>query len=236
MPEEATESNQDWDLLLSEDGSSTLLSKKFGVTYHSRHGALRESEHVFIHAGLDYILKEQKEIHIFEMGFGTGLNAYLSLIYALKHQIQIQYAAYELHPLPRTLAKQLNYTELLPEYANLFQLLHDIEWNKLQKLHPNFSILKEEKNILDFEYQNVFDVIFYDAFAPETQSELWDAPMMQKMYDSLKPGGVLVTYCAKGVFKRTLKSIGFEVQAIPGPPGKREMTRGVKLKSNELGF
>lgn len=229
-----TESNQDWDLLLSEDGSSTLLSKEFGVTYHSKHGALQESEHVFINAGLDFVRNNQEEIHIFEMGFGTGLNAYLSLIYALKHQIQIQYSAYELHPLPRDLVKQLNYTALLPEHANLFQLLHDIQWNKLQKLHPSFSIIKEEENILNIEYQNAFDVIFYDAFAPETQSELWETPVMQKMYEALKPNGVLVTYCAKGAFKRTLKSIGFEVQSIPGPPGKREMTRAVKPETIHL--
>jgi tRNA U34 5-methylaminomethyl-2-thiouridine-forming methyltransferase MnmC len=98
----------------------------------------------------------------------------------------------------------------------------------MQKLHPNFSINKVEKNIFDFNYEDSFDVIFYDAFAPETQGELWEAPIMEKMYKSLKSDGVLVTYCAKGVFKRTLKSIGFEVQSIPGPPGKREMTRAVK--------
>jgi tRNA U34 5-methylaminomethyl-2-thiouridine-forming methyltransferase MnmC len=225
---DAQETNNTWDLLLSEDGSSTLLSNNYGVTYHSRHGALQESEHVFIKSGLDFIKEDKNEIHIFEMGFGTGLNAYLSLLYALRNNLNIQYTSFELHPLPRDLVKQLNYTELLPEHANLFQLIHDIDWNKMQKLHPNFSINKVERNILDFSYEETFDVIFYDAFAPETQGKLWEAPIMEKMYQSLKNDGVLVTYCAKGVFKRTLKAIGFEVQSIPGPPGKREMTRAVR--------
>jgi len=223
------ETNNTWDLLVSEDGSSTLLSNKFGVTYHSKHGALQESEHVFIKSGLDFIKTDKQELNIFEMGFGTGLNAYLSLLYALRNNLNIQYTSYELHPLPRDLVKELNYTDLLPEYANLFQLIHDIDWNKMQKLHPNFSINKVEENILNFDYHDNFDVIFYDAFAPETQHELWETPIMEKMHEGLKSNGVLVTYCAKGEFKRTLKSIGFEVQSIPGPPGKREMTRAVKV-------
>jgi len=223
------ETNNTWDLLVSEDGSSTLLSNKFGVTYHSKHGALQESEHVFIKSGLDFIKTDKQELNIFEMGFGTGLNAYLSLLYALRNNLNIQYTSYELHPLPRDLVKELNYTDLLPEYANLFQLIHDIDWNKMQKLHPNFSINKVEENILNFDYNDNFDVIFYDAFAPETQHELWETPIMEKMHEGLKSNGVLVTYCAKGEFKRTLKSIGFEVQSIPGPPGKREMTRAVKV-------
>ena len=222
--------DESWELQISEDGSSTLLSKKYGVTYHSRHGALQESEHVFIQAGLEACQNDQEEIHVFEMGFGTGLNAYLSLLYALKNDIPIDYTTCELNPLPASLSRELNYPELLNnQHKNLFHLLHDIEWDKKQKLHPDFSILKEAKSIQETDYHDCFDVIFYDAFAPETQPELWNKEIMDKMYRSLKPGGILVTYCAKGEFKRTLKSIGFEVESIPGPPGKREMTRARKL-------
>lgn len=218
----------------TSDGSHSLQSEHFGVAYHSTHGAIQESQHVFIEAGLrPFILAEQKEIKVFEMGFGSGLNAYLVALEAEKHPtIQFHYVGIELYPITMALAASLNYPVQLGRVANdpLFLMLHSAPWEEAQALLPNFSFRKLQA---DFQTstlpQNWANTLFFDAFAPTSQAELWEEEALQKAAATLAPGGHLVTYCAKGVVKRSLKSLGLAVSALPGPPGKREMTRATKV-------
>ncbi len=212
------------------DGSPSIFSEQFGVSYHSMHGAIQETEHVFIEAGLRYRAAELEELSILGIGMGTGLNAYMTYLEAERQQLKINYVTIEAFPLEFVVAEQLNYAELLgkEDTQALFLTLHEAAWGKTQELSPCFKFTKWLKRFEEIDFMNQFDVIYFDAFAPNAQPELWEADLLTKMYHALKPNGVLVTYCAKGVVKRTLKAIGFEVQAIPGPPRKREMTRAVK--------
>jgi tRNA U34 5-methylaminomethyl-2-thiouridine-forming methyltransferase MnmC len=215
-------------LQLSNDGSHTLISEKYQVTYHSIHGAVTESNVVFIDAGLNY-LKEGKHstLSVFEMGFGTGLNALLAFIWAEKNQIKLIYHTVEAYPVDRVLTDQLNYSEILGHHG-VFQLLHSCEWNKQISLSPYFSFCKYHTKVENLDSDFKSDVIFFDAFSPASQPQLWEPPLLAKMYHMLNDFGVLVSYCAQGAFKRNLKTVGFRVEGIPGPPGKREMTRAIK--------
>ena len=219
------------ELLLTADGSHTLRSKRFGVTYHSIHGAVHESRHVFMQAGIEAIrTPATTELSILEMGFGTGLNALLVRQFAENYPaINVHYRTYELFPLDEAAAANLNYaSEIGVPRAELDQL-HGLPWEGEQVIVPNFTFVKHQRSFLD-EGERPYapasvDVIFYDAFAPGSQPELWTKTAMEICYAALRPGGVLVTYCAKGQFKRDLRAAGFRVEAIPGPPKKREMTR-----------
>lgn len=219
-----------WIVFESRDGSSTLLSEKFGVTYHSKYGAMQESKHVFIREGLFYKCLEKKELSILEMGFGTGLNALLTCLEANNLGIKVNYTAVEQFPVDLETAIKLNYCEMLGLVNGqcVFQTLHECPWGTSTKISDHFSLLKLQQT---FELGNIndrFDIIYFDAFAPNVQPELWEAPIMKKMFNVLNQKGILVTYCAKGDFKRTLKSIGFDVKTLKGPPGKREMVRAIK--------
>lgn len=217
------------ELLDTQDGSHTLISKQFGVSYHSKYGAIKESEHVFIDAGLKArMLRDKNPISILEYGFGTGLNAYLSFLCAQQHQRVISYTGIEAFPISQELAATLNYPQVLQVPASTYLQLHELDWGTLHHLSAHFSFTKILGQIEDQVFNAQFDVLFFDAFAPTAQPELWEERLLQKAFQALKPGGIFVTYCAKGVVKRTLKSIGFKVEALPGPPGKREMTRGIK--------
>ncbi len=215
----------------TQDGSHSILSSQFGVSYHSKYGAIQESRHVFIEAGLHRKALLQKEMTVLEIGFGTGLNAFLTLLAALEHQWQISYEGIDAYPVEVAQIAKLNYPTLLgaenrkPEFLQL----HFAEWAKKVNIHPLFTFCKQKIYFEDVHYDSQFDLVYFDAFAPDTQPQLWEPPLLSKMYTALKPKGILVTYCAKGTVKRAFKSVGFQVEALPGPPGKREMTRCLKL-------
>lgn len=216
-------------IIATEDGTPTIQSAKFGVTYHSIHGAIQETNTVFINAGLSYKAQSCSALSVLGIGFGTGLNAFMTFLEAEKKELSIDYVGVEAYPLSSDIFTNLNYPSLLNEVEkkSIFLQMHQLE-NEYQNLSPNFKFLKKIAHFEDLDYHQVFDIIYYDAFAPNAQPELWEAPILAKMYKALKKEGVLATYCAKGVFKRTLKSVGFEVEGLPGPKGKREMTRAIK--------
>lgn len=218
------------EIINTADGSHSLLSEQFGVTYHSKHGAIQETQHVFIDAGLLPKAASTKNLAVLEIGFGSGLNVFMTYLLAEQQGLNIDLVTYENYPISIEKANNLNYPEQLDAKAaaHLFHELHTHPWNQKIQLAPFFSFEKIQKDFQTIDYQNKFDVIYFDAFAPNAQPELWEEELLASMFKALKKDGVLTTYCAKGVVKRTLKSVGFEIEAIPGPPGKREMTRAWK--------
>lgn len=215
-------------LIETEDGSHSLRSTQFGVSYHSKYGAIQESKHVFIEAGLAPVANTKSDIRILEMGFGTGLNAYLSLLYGQQYQKSIYFETVETAPISGEQAQSLNYPALLKADSKEFIDLHTANWDTVVAVTPEFTLCKWLNDVQEAPLSGNFDVVFFDAFAPSSQPELWEAPVLEKLFQALSPGGIFVTYCAKGVVKRCLRSIGFTIEGIPGPPGKREMTRGIK--------
>jgi tRNA U34 5-methylaminomethyl-2-thiouridine-forming methyltransferase MnmC len=228
--------------VITKDGSHTIAIPEMNVTYHSIHGAIQESEHVFIEAGLrssgrfiEFELGSKNNRPgdlnaIFEMGFGTGLNALLTLIEAEKTKQKIHYTSIELFPLTKEETKTLNYcaelnrNDLLPT----FNQFHECEWEKDILITPFFTFHKTNKNLTDFTVNTIFDLVYFDAFAPTVQPELWTKEIFEKIYSMISPGGILVTYCSKGDVRRAMIAAGFTVEKIPGPKGKREMLRAVK--------
>ena len=220
-------------LIQTNDGSSSLLNTTLNETYHSTHGAIQESTHVFINNGLQYFVEKNHpaSVSVFEVGFGTGLNALLALLFSEENKIKVDYTSIEAFPIDWEIASQLNYPEQLKrnDTQNYFQQLHQVEWSKRIKVSEKFSLLKVKTPIQGFEFlQAQFDVIFFDAFAPTKQPEMWALPVLERIVHAIKPGGVFVTYCAKGQVKRDLKSLGMFVESLAGPPGKREMVRAIK--------
>ena len=217
------------EIYITEDGSHSIRSNRFGVGYHSKHGAIDEAYHVFIDAALRFKAVVQKDINILEIGFGTGLNAFITYLEAIKRNLHITYTAVEAYPITIDQAETLNYPRLLnTEKQDFYLNMHRAEWNTSICLDESFSINKQLIKFEELNFINEFDIIYFDAFAPNAQPELWSQEMMQKMYQALKENGILTTYCAKGVVKRTMKSVGFTIEALPGPPFKREMTRAIK--------
>ncbi|MFT3932315.1 MAG: tRNA (5-methylaminomethyl-2-thiouridine)(34)-methyltransferase MnmD [Chitinophagaceae bacterium] len=220
-------------IILTTDGSHSIAIPEMGVTYHSSHGAIQESEHVFIKTGLHYLqatFPSLSEIRVFEMGFGTGLNALLTLIEAEKKQQQIFYHSIERFPLQQDLYQSLNYCTAL-QRADLqaqFDLLHDSPWNIKTDINPNFSLLKTQENLASFTSSEKFHLVYFDAFAPENQPELWTQEVFEKLFYMMEPGGVLTTYCSKSIVRKAMKAAGFTVEKIPGPPHKREIVRAAK--------
>lgn len=217
-------------LVITEDGSTSIFIEEFNEHFHSIHGAIQESMHVFINAGLQYKSSGQAELSILEIGFGSGLNALLTCIEAITHGINIQYTAVEKYPLDPEYYKKLNYCTLLEQEncTSHYTSIYSFPWEKEYAVAPGFHLLKLECDIQHMEFADQFDIIYFDAFAPAAQPELWSTAIFTSMYNALKVGGVLVTYCAKGEVKRTMKQVGFNIEALPGPKGKREMTRAVK--------
>lgn len=217
------------EIITTSDGSKTIFIPEMEENYHSGHGALQEARHVFIKNGLQN-LNIAGEINIFEMGFGTGLNALLTMIEAEQNQQEIYYCGIEAYPVEKDLIKQIGYETLFEkQFESPFLELHSSEWNKLKSISDFFKFEKILQKIEDYEAESEkFDLIYFDAFGPRAQKEMWSPEILSKMFKMLKNGGILVTYCANGQFKRDLKSIGFSVEALPGPPGKREMTRALK--------
>ncbi len=217
------------ELFTTGDGSHSVYAEKFGEPYHSRHGAIQESNHVFIESGLSFINKNKSEINIFEMGYGTGLNGVLTSIYARENKIKVNYQAIEKFPLSEEKIASLNYFELL-DISQTFYLEHHKNQEGINKnIHSHFHLELQEGDLNEIELPSThFDLIYFDAFAPAAQPELWTEAVFAKLFRCLKPGGILTTYCAKGIVKRAMKAAGFIVEGIPGPPGKREMTRCLK--------
>lgn len=214
----------------TQDGSHSIFSEKYGVSYHSKYGAVQETQHVFINAALRPKALKHKELSVLEIGFGTGLNAFMSYLEAKKFALNLQYTAIEAYPISFEEAQLLNFPKILKkeEEASFFLNMHRAGWGESTLLDEHFTINKQQQLFEDIDYRDQFDIIYYDAFAPNAQPELWEQGIMSKMFKALKRGGFLVTYCAKGVVKRVMKSVGFEIEALKGPPGKREMTRAVK--------
>ncbi len=211
------------EIVKTSDGSKTVFNKEFNATYHSIKGAVTESKHVFIEAGLNYTVKVfGNEINILEVGFGTGLNAALTFEESEKQDLKIVYYGVEKFPLEKDAADKL-------EYNSFHQKIVDLEWNKKIEVSKNLTFTKFELDIHELETEMKFHCIYFDAFAPEVQPELWTEKLFFRLKDLLLERGCIVTYCAKGDFKRMLKKIGMKVETLPGAPGKREMTRAVKI-------
>jgi len=233
----------DNDLRICEDGSHTLFSALVGECYHSMHGAYTESMHIFINAGFRYILEIQSnlrsnlktetipQVRILEVGLGTGLNALLTILETEKENTPVSYLALEPFPIHSDIIQQLNYSAYISgNSTQFFEAIHSCDWNQIHQLFPNFSFRKMLTGFLEAKLiSGSFDLIYFDAFSPEAQPDLWEPEVFVKCFELLDKDGILVTYCAKGRVKRALKAAGFTVENLPGPPRKREITRAHKL-------
>lgn len=237
-------------LIVTKDGSHTIEGDG-GITYHSIFGAIGESRHIFINAGLRALAGEWSSarsgsgseaiggrhmgtefasIRIFEMGLGTGLNALLSMLEAVDIGRPIVYEAVETTPLRLSLVRELNYCRLLgqPEWEPLFEKLHSVSWERPVRLQPDFELYKTRTDGAAYTLRQPADLVYYNAFDPVTQPELWAPAVFEKLYHQMAPGAILVTYCCKGSVQRALRSAGFVIEKLPGPAGKREMLRAFK--------
>jgi tRNA U34 5-methylaminomethyl-2-thiouridine-forming methyltransferase MnmC len=222
---------QEVEIILTGDGSHSLLNTALNETYHSRHGARQESLHVFIRNGLDYFVEKYKPGHVFilEVGFGTGLNALLSLERSDAMNATVSYTTVEPYPVNEQIWSRLNYAER-DRQRSYFEQLHESSWGVDHALNSKFVFRKERSKIQDLELSlRQFDLVFFDAFAPGKQPEMWSLDIMTKIESAMRPNGALVTYSATGELKRNLRSLGMQVESIPGAPGKKEMTRASKV-------
>ncbi len=219
------------EIIKSKDGSSTIYNSSLDEHYHSTHGAVQEAEHVFIDAGLKFRLQSQpKRLNVFEMGLGTGLNAILTAIHGNELKTEIDYSSIEAFPLEDIILEKLNYGDYWgSKGVSLFNMIHAIPWQQKSRLYPGFFFQKIQTDFESYDATQAFDLIYWDAFGPRVQPELWDEAIFEKLYAMCADGGVLVTYSAKGSVKRAMISSGFQVEKIPGPPGKREMLRATKI-------
>lgn len=215
----------DLTIITTEDGSHSLRNEQLQETYHSVHGAVQESKHVFIQHGFDHQVKRNPPaLRILEAGFGTGLNALLTAMHA---HIPVYYESWERYPLSIEVIDQLNYGNQL-DAGELFKAMHTAPWNLAVAISSHFTLCKRSVDLLNEMPVGQFDIIYYDAFAPSKQPALWEIDILRKMTDTLVPGGVFVTYCAKGQLKRDLSSLGLTVETLAGPPGKKEMVRATR--------
>jgi tRNA U34 5-methylaminomethyl-2-thiouridine-forming methyltransferase MnmC len=216
------------EIIKTLDGSTTIHLKEWDECYHSKHGAIQEAKHVFIKNGLT--LFEKDPVSILEIGFGTGLNAFITFLESIKKNQKIDYVGVEAYPVNAEEVLAMNYVEELNalEFHNIFEKMHKGEWDNKVEICDQFSLTKRKQFFDEIDDFETFDLIYFDAFGYRVQPELWSTEIFQKMYNSLKPNGVLVTYAARGVVKRSMISVGFTVEKLAGPPGKREMFRAFK--------
>mgnify|MGYP001174106028 CR=1 FL=1 len=216
------------ELIVTGDGSHSLLNPQLNETYHSVHGAVRESRHVFIQEGLAYWTERNAgSVSILEIGFGTGLNALLALEFSQNTEREIYYHTLEAYPLESTVYSQLNYGEKIMGREWLTRL-HEAPWGTRHAMTERFTIKKDKERLQDLEIDAAgYDLVFFDAFAPSRQPEMWELPVLQKVVAGLRPSGVFVTYCARGQVKRDLRGLGLVLETLPGPPGKKEMIRAI---------
>ncbi|MEN1785394.1 MAG: tRNA (5-methylaminomethyl-2-thiouridine)(34)-methyltransferase MnmD [Bacteroidota bacterium] len=210
------------------DGTLTLRLEDWDEQYHSKHGALQEAFHVFIKHGLHHLTTTTP--YILEMGFGTGLNALVSYAEAKSHQLNINYTGVEAFPVKKEEWEALEYGTILPrnDLETVIGAIHDAPWEQKTPIADCFTLTKHQMDFFDFESSINFDLVYFDAFGPRVQPELWTVEIFAKMYKVLRAGGILVTYSAKGSVRRAMLEVGFKVERLPGPPGKREMLRATK--------
>lgn len=216
------------EIIVTGDGSVTIHLPEMKESYHSKFGAIREAYHVFIQNGL--ALTNGQPVAILEIGFGTGLNAFITYLESLKSGQQIHYTGVEAYPVELEEALQLNYvTELQAmEEQPVFEAMHANKWEEKAIINDKFTLIKQHKFFQDIEDTDLYDLIYFDAFGYHAQPELWSEEIFAKMYKALKPNGILVTYACRTVIKNAMKTAGFLTEKLPGPPGKREMLRGYK--------
>lgn len=227
------------EIILTEDGSATLYIPELNEHYHSIHGAVQESQHIFIRAGFQYYISQYKgisSIQVLEAGFGTGLNAYLTMEEADITRQSVQYCSLEKYPLSGDEVAALNYMSVMehPKPDN-FKAIHETVWEENNHISPYFMLRKCQCDFrtVDLE-QEKYNIIYYDAFNPNVQPDLWTEEVFYPFYNALVFGGILVTYCVKGTVKRALRSVGFSLERLPGPPGKREMLRATKVSQKDI--
>lgn len=215
------------EIIITSDGSTTIHLPDWNEHYHSKHGAIQEAYHVFIKMGLNEF---EGDIAILEIGFGTGLNAFITYLEALKRNLKISYTGIEAYPVAIEEIQKLNYIEELKaeQYYSAFNSLHEIPWEETHDIATNFQLIKRKQFFKEIEDQEAHHLIYFDAFGARVQPELWTPEIFQIMYNALKENGVLVTYAAKGSVRRAMQEVGFEVERLEGPPGKREMLRATK--------
>lgn len=215
------------ELKVTADGSHTFYLPEFDEHYHSTHGAIQEAKHIYIDAGFGYC--SRNNISILEIGFGTGLNCLLTVMATKQTNKQVVYDTVELYPLENKQIQMLNYTNNLEsEYQQIYQQIHSCDWNNTQTICADFMLRKIEGDIKKIELDSNYDLIYFDAFAPDVQPELWDEELFQKIYNRCNKGAILMTYCSKGIVKQALRSVGFIVKRLPGPLGKRHILRATK--------
>lgn len=217
------------EIIQTSDGSTSILLPEWNETYHSKHGAIQEAKHVFIQNGLS--LFQGQSVSILEIGFGTGLNAFITYLEAQKSNQKIEYTGIEAYPVAAEDVAKMNYVEELDAVSekDLFLKMHESDWNQREILSPDFSLEKQNIKFQEIDDKNKYDLIYFDAFGFRVQPELWSLEIFQKMHAALKPEGVLVTYACRNSIKNAMIEAGFSTEKLPGPPGKREMLRARKL-------
>jgi len=215
-------------IILTDDGSNSLYSEKFNENYHSSFGAITESSHIFINNGLKRITADK--INILEVGFGTGLNCLLTFLELSNSFQMVRYETIEPYPIKPAILYQINYPSLLSSDAKeLYDLIISSIWNNEVNIKSHGKLRKFHQKIEDFDFCRTYHLVYFDAFSPDIQPEMWSEAIFRKIYDAMLPEGILVTYSCKGTVKRTLKSVGFTIQKLAGPPGKREMLLAKKI-------
>jgi tRNA U34 5-methylaminomethyl-2-thiouridine-forming methyltransferase MnmC len=217
------------EIIQTLDGSTTIHIAEWNECYHSKHGAIQEAKHVFIKNGLS--LFQNKKVSILEIGFGTGLNAFITFLEAKNMNQSIDYVGVEAYPVSAEEVLSMNYVAELNAVneSAIFEKMHQSAWEEKIVLRDDFTLEKRKQFFTDIEDKEKFDLIYFDAFGYRVQPELWSTAIFKKMYEALKTNGVLVTYAARGVVKRSMIEVGFNVEKLEGPPGKREMFRAVKM-------
>jgi tRNA U34 5-methylaminomethyl-2-thiouridine-forming methyltransferase MnmC len=216
------------EIIKTSDGSHTIFVPELNEHYHSIHGAVQESSLVYIKNGLDFC--EANPLNIFEVGFGTGLNALLTAICDSVKKRTVYYTSIEKNPLSESVIKKLNHWSFAGEEGkHVFDLIHNATWGSFEKINENFYLKKIKCDLVQHNIEGRFDLIYFDAFGPDKQPDIWSVPVFEKISEATVAGGIFVTYAAKGEVKRVLRANGFKVTMLPGPPGKREMIRAVRL-------
>ena len=216
------------EIIITSDGSTTIQLPEWNEQYHSIHGAIQEAQHVFIRSGLK--LFSNRELNILEIGFGTGLNCFITFLEAVKLDLKINYIGIEAYPVEQNEIKKLNYVEELKaeSFSKEFSAMHTNDWNKNLVISNTFNLEKRKQFFNEIEICNEIDLIYFDAFGARVQPELWTEAIFEKMFKALGSGGKLVTYSAKGSVRRAMQTVGFTIERLSGPPGKREMLRATK--------
>ncbi len=220
------------EIRITADGSATIYLADLDESYHSRHGAIQEAEHVFIQNGLNL---QGQSVCILEMGFGTGLNALLTCHHAAKIGKKVDYVGVEAFPILTDEIRLMHYADLIdPALEPVFRQMHECQWGLPCSISHHFTLEKHQTRFESIDFESRFDLVYFDAFGFRVQPELWSASIFSSLYRALKPGGLLVTYAARTIIRDNMKAAGFNVRKRPGPPGKREMMQAVKGSFNEI--